>query len=131
MRNLKHPTPFVTMPLESGPVDQTEQEFGEILLEGFDPLEELEKTLNDLMAAEEKIKVLESDDTTRELSKYVSLYQAMQSRLSQEMDKNARLGHGLRGVGKQHAAIRKLLGIGDDRQIVRAISQLVRLAGGQ
>lgn len=91
----------------------------------FDPIEELEKAQNEIIALMAKNEALMAgNDAAAELGKYVDLYQTSQSRLAGEMTKNAQLDKELRRFGKLHAELRKILGIDDDRQLLAAVKAL-------
>ena len=102
----------------------------DIMTEGmsFDPIEELERAQGELMTALAKIEKLEAEDRNKELATQIDLNAALTSRLNQAMTTNAALDRELRRMGKQHAELRKILGIDDDRQIVSAVKALKETA---
>lgn len=106
------------------PVETLANDASTDILDGFDPIEELEKAQEEIVNLTRKIESLSSGDLSAELARQIDLYQASQARLHQEMAKIAGYDRELRRFGKMHADIRKLLGIDDDRLILSTIKSL-------
>lgn len=90
----------------------------------FDPIAELEEMQKTVASLQAKIVSLTADDAGKELAKQVDLANAMQARLNQEMGKLFTMEQELKRQGNLLTAIRKQLGVDDDRKIVTAIKAL-------
>jgi predicted DNA-binding protein YlxM (UPF0122 family) len=87
----------------------------------FDVIEELEQLQARYDELERKCKSLEAGDAGAELAKQIAMTNGLQSRLNQEITKNAELDKSLRRFGKIMAELRKITEVDDDSKIVNVV----------
>jgi hypothetical protein len=87
----------------------------------FDIIEELEQLQARYDELERKCASLESSDGGAELAKQIAMTNGLQSRLNQEITKNAELDKSLRRFGKILAELRKITEVDDDSKIANVV----------
>jgi hypothetical protein len=87
-------------------------------------LEEIvDQQTREIDALQAQIKALTTDDTKAELVRQISIRQGIESRLSDEMEKNKALDRTNATFGKWYAELRKLTGLDERSAITRFVRE--------
>lgn len=73
-----------------------------------------------------QVEALSKDDVAAELKKQIGIRQGIEARLGQEMDRSNHLDTELRRFGKYFDALRKLLGVEKNSQVLAAVRSMIK-----